>query len=130
MVSDHQMRVSDAEREAAATELREHYAAGRLTLEELNERLDKTFAAKTRADLAGLFDDLPETGAPAATDGPRPRYRRRHPVLVLVLFFVLALTLGHAVFWAAVPLLWIGLLVAAVLFATRAVGRTRAGHDR
>ena len=32
MVSDNQMRVSDTEREAAATELREHYAAGRVIL--------------------------------------------------------------------------------------------------
>jgi hypothetical protein len=69
MVSDHQMRVSDAEREAAATELREHYAAGRLTLEELNERLDKTFAAKTRADLNGLMTDLP-SGRSDAGSGP------------------------------------------------------------
>jgi hypothetical protein len=59
MVSDFQMRVSDAEREAAATELREHYAAGRLTLEELNERVDKAFAAKTRADLNAVMTDLP-----------------------------------------------------------------------
>jgi Domain of unknown function (DUF1707) len=76
MVSDHQMRVSDAEREAAATELREHYAAGRLTLEELNERLDKTFAAKTRADLNGLMTDLPSgrsgagSGASGTAGGP------------------------------------------------------------
>jgi hypothetical protein len=84
--------------------------------------------AKTRADLSGLFDDLPETGAPAAPE--RPRYRRRHPALILVLLFVLALTVGHAVFWAAVPLLWLGLLAATVLLATRAIGRTRASHDR
>jgi Domain of unknown function (DUF1707) len=68
MVSDHQMRVSDVEREAAATELREHYATGRLTLEELNERLDKTFAAKTRADLNGLMTDLP-SGRSSAGSG-------------------------------------------------------------
>ena len=84
--------------------------------------------AKTRADLSGLFDDLPETGAPAVPE--RPRRRRRHPVLLLVLLVVLALTAGHAVFWAVVPVLWLGLLVAAVLFATRAVGRTHASHDR
>ncbi|HMD93324.1 MAG TPA: DUF1707 domain-containing protein [Trebonia sp.] len=61
------MRVSDAEREAAATELREHYAAGRLTLEELNERLDKALAAKTRADLNGLMTDLPSGRASAGS---------------------------------------------------------------
>ena len=81
MVSDHQIRVSDAEREDAATELREHYAAGRLTLEELNERLDKAFAAKTRADLNGLMTDLPSgrssagsgaSGASGASGTSRP----------------------------------------------------------
>ncbi len=59
MASGYEMRVGDAEREATAAELREHYASGRLTLEELNERLDKAFAAKTRGDLDGLMRDLP-----------------------------------------------------------------------
>src|ERR1700736_3780440 len=53
------MRVGDAERDAAANELREHFASGRLTRDELNERLDQTFAAKTRGGLSGLFTDLP-----------------------------------------------------------------------
>jgi hypothetical protein len=52
-------RVSDAEREATASELREHYAAGRLTLDELNERLNEAFAAKTRGDLTAVVRDLP-----------------------------------------------------------------------
>jgi hypothetical protein len=57
------MRVGDAERDAAANELREHFASGRLTQDELNERLDQTFAAKTRGDLSGLFTDLPSPSA-------------------------------------------------------------------
>ena len=68
MASGFEMRVGDAEREAAASELREHYASGRLTLDELNERLDKAFAAKTRADLSVLMTDLP-----SARPGWRPR---------------------------------------------------------
>jgi hypothetical protein len=56
------MRVSDAEREAAAAELREHFASGRLTQDELDERLTAVFAAKTRGDLSGLFTDLPSAG--------------------------------------------------------------------
>jgi len=56
------MRISDAEREAAAAELREHFASGRLDTDELNERLDRVFAAKTRGDLNGLFADLPSSG--------------------------------------------------------------------
>ena len=59
MASGSQMRVGHAEREATAAELREHYASGRLTLEELNERLDKAFAAQTRGDLDALMTDLP-----------------------------------------------------------------------
>ena len=61
MASGYDMRVGDAERDAAANDLREHFASGRLTQDELNERLDQTFAAKTRADLSGLFTDLPSS---------------------------------------------------------------------
>jgi Domain of unknown function (DUF1707) len=56
------MRVGDAEREAAAAEVREHFASGRLTQDELNQRLDQTFAAKTHGDLNAVFTDLPSAG--------------------------------------------------------------------
>ncbi|HEY3883141.1 MAG TPA: DUF1707 domain-containing protein [Trebonia sp.] len=56
------MRVSDAERDVAAAELREHFASGRLNQDELDERLTATFAAKTRGDLDALFTDLPSSG--------------------------------------------------------------------
>jgi Domain of unknown function (DUF1707) len=59
MASGSEMRVGDSEREAAAAELREHYASGRLTLDELNDRIDRAFAAKTRGDLDALMRDLP-----------------------------------------------------------------------
>jgi hypothetical protein len=71
MASGNDMRVGDAEREAAAAELREHYASGRLTLDELNERIDKAFAAKTRGDLNVLMTDLPSrrpAGAPGTPE--------------------------------------------------------------
>jgi Domain of unknown function (DUF1707) len=63
VVSGFEMRVGDAEREAAAAELREHFASGRLNQDELNERLDRAFAAKTRGDLHALMIDLPTSGA-------------------------------------------------------------------
>ena len=53
------MRVGDAERDAAAADLGEHYTAGRLTLEELHERLEAVFAAKTFGQLARIMSDLP-----------------------------------------------------------------------
>lgn len=71
MASGYEMRVGDAEREAAAAELREHYASGRLTHDELNERLDKAFAAKTRADLNAVMTDLP-SARPGWAAGARP----------------------------------------------------------
>ena len=63
------MRVGDAEREAAAAEVREHFASGRLTQDELNQRLDQTFAAKTRGDLNAVFTDLPHATWRDATAG-------------------------------------------------------------
>jgi hypothetical protein len=66
------LRVSDAERDATAAELREHYAAGRLSLDELNERISQAFAARTRGDLGAVMHDLPSLrpgGAPLPGSG-------------------------------------------------------------
>ena len=72
MASGNEMRVGDAEREAAAAELREHYASGRLSLDELNERIDQAFAAKTRGDLNVLMTDLPSRRPEAAGTSGAP----------------------------------------------------------
>jgi hypothetical protein len=56
------MRVSDAERDQVAEVLREAAAQGRITLDELDERLNAVYAAKTYADLEPVTADLP-TGA-------------------------------------------------------------------
>ena len=66
MATGYNVRVGDADREAVAAQLREHFADGRLTLEELNERLDQAFAAKTKADLNVVLRELPHTANPAA----------------------------------------------------------------
>ena len=58
----HALRIGDAERDAAATDLGEHYAAGRLTLDELHERLDAVFSAKTFGQLTRIMADLPGPG--------------------------------------------------------------------
>jgi Domain of unknown function (DUF1707) len=60
------LRIGDADREAAATHLREHYAQGRLSLDEFNQRLDAAFAAKTQQQLHALTADLPRSAAAAA----------------------------------------------------------------
>jgi len=73
------LRIGDRERDATAAELREHFANGRLTLEEFNERLDAVFAARTERDLSRITADLPHVrsgGAPLPSSRsagtPRP----------------------------------------------------------
>jgi hypothetical protein len=66
MATGYNVRVGDADRDAVAIQLREHFADGRLTLEELNERLDQAFAAKTKADLNTVMRDLPHATRPTA----------------------------------------------------------------
>jgi hypothetical protein len=53
------VRASDAERDSAAVQLREHFVQGRLTLDELKGRLDKALTAKTRRQLDTVLADLP-----------------------------------------------------------------------
>ncbi len=82
------MRVSDAERDQVAEVLREAAAQGRITLDELDERLDAAYAAKTYADLGPLTADLPPGGGTSASPvppvaGDRPPERRSDDVLVL-----------------------------------------------
>ena len=62
MATGPNIRVGDADRESVAAQLREHYGDGRLTLDELNERLDRTFAAKTYGALNAVPTDLPRDG--------------------------------------------------------------------
>jgi DUF1707 SHOCT-like domain len=64
------IRVSDADRFRVAEVLREAAGEGRLDLDELDQRLEAAYAAKTYADLVPLTADLPVTGA---TQVPVPR---------------------------------------------------------
>ena len=128
LYSDQHLRVSDAERQAVTDRLAEHFADGRLDQAEFDDRVGRAMSAKTRADLSGLFSDLPETGAPAVPD--HPLRRRRHPVLILVLFVLFIIATAHAVLWATMPWLWVAFLGLALLFATGTIGRSRPGQDR
>lgn len=60
----HVLRIGHAERDAAAADLGEHYVAGRLTLDELHERLGAVFAAKTYGQLTRVMSDLPRLRRP------------------------------------------------------------------
>jgi hypothetical protein len=74
MATQPSLRIGDTERDAVAAELREHFAHGRLTLEEFNQRIDAVFAAKTQRDLSRLTSDLPHVRSGGA---PLPSARTR-----------------------------------------------------
>ncbi len=94
------VRASDGERRQVIDRLATHFAEGRLTADELADRLDGAHRARTRADLARLESDLPELVA-AAAPAPAPATLRRPgrpthallaPPLRLLLPVVLVLT--------------------------------------
>lgn len=90
-----QVRASDAEREAVIDRLRLHGGEGRLTPEELEERIDQTYAARTRGHLAEVLHDLPATGrAPVRPRGPVRR--RRSPARRLVPMALVLVALAAA----------------------------------
>ncbi len=59
MPGDPRIRASDADRDRTTALLREHHAAGRLTAEEFQERMERAFDAKTLGELDELLADLP-----------------------------------------------------------------------
>ena len=94
------VRASDTEREHVAETLRTNAAAGRLEPDELEERLGRAFAARTRADLEPLVADLP-----AAPPKHRRELPRISPVIPLAILLVAiwALT-GAGYFWPVWPI--------------------------
>src|SRR5919108_731671 len=93
------LRASDADRERVAAALRRHHLDGRLDTDELQERLERCYAARTAGDLAPLTADLPEDERPRAQRrgaGPPPRAAIGAVVLAafLVALTILQLVLG------------------------------------
>jgi len=64
------LRASHADREAVIERLREAAGDGRLTLDELGERIEAAYAARTHAELLPLTRDLPDVRAEAARPAP------------------------------------------------------------
>lgn len=112
------LRIGDAERETAAHELGEHFALGRITADEHAERLEQIWAARTSADLAPVFRDLPraqqERSRPARPErAPRPG-RGRRPALPRVPFPLKVLLAIVVVWWGVHHVLF--LLLAAIVY--------------
>ena len=130
---DDQIRVSDADREWVTARLRDHYAEGRLSESELDERVSAALSAKTFGDLRPLMADLP---GPAPVPPQQPAqplqphwggppwigYRRgpRLLPLILVLLAVVAFSGGGgwmmAGFFHLILLFWLFTIVGGLLF--------------
>ena len=61
-----QLRIGDADRDRAVAALGDHFAAGRLTNEEFEQRMEQAIKARFNEDLEPLFADLPRTVEPVA----------------------------------------------------------------
>ena len=105
------LRASEDEREHTAALLREHCQQGRLGIDEFAERLDVTFAARTRGELDALLDDLPAQG-PQPTCGALRRHVRTF-LLVNALLVSAWLLTGAGYFWPMWPFLGWGIGLAA-----------------
>jgi hypothetical protein len=72
------LRVSDQQREQAAEAIRDHFAAGRLSDDELNERVQAALRAQTEPELRALLADLPQLPVSARQRKAELAERRGH----------------------------------------------------
>ena len=137
---DDRIRVSDADRDRVTARLREHFAEGRLSSEELDERITTTLSAKTFGDLKTVLADLPEPGTVTQQpwQAPPPRVSRaaypyRHrprllPLLLVALLFAVVLPgAGLALFtvFKLLLLVWLAFCLVGILGAAFAAARFR-----
>jgi hypothetical protein len=131
------IRISDADRERVAAKLREHYAEGRLSSDELDERLSAALSAKTVGELRQVMADLPDdAGAPTPSQdwrsAPRhvhygPVFRRGPRILPILLIGLILLVAFHGAGWLFFGLLNVILLawLAACVVGLVAMARFR-----
>ena len=143
-MNDH-IRVSDADRERVADRLREHFAEGRLSTDELDERIAAALSAKTFAELRRVTTDLPDPepargqsqdqGQGKGKGRPYPPpwagrrgFARRHrgpgllPLLLLLLIAALVIPGAGWLLFAFVKVVlvfWLVATVAAIFAAAR-----------
>ena len=106
------LRIGDAERDAVMAQLREHFVAGRLTFDELTERIDAALTAKTQRQIDSLMADLPRPPRArrpgAALPAPAPD-AGRFLVFAMLLFalatwiLIMAWMSRHAYYYGPYP---------------------------
>jgi hypothetical protein len=110
------LRASQAEREEVVERLRVHTGGGRLELDELEDRVEAAYAAKTRGELAELLSDLPE---PPATRLQRRSHPSGGPPRIVLLLLAIAVFA-----FAPASVAWLGwVLIGLWFFAGPRAGR-------
>ena len=122
------VRIGDAERDQAVTLLGDHFAAGRLSREELDERIDQAIQAKFSTDLRPLFADLPGT-EPAAVR-PAAQFRPGPPAYAPLLVLAPMLLVGLMVTAIVVGAPWVLWVFFWMLMCSGLGGRRRFGHTQ
>ena len=122
------IRASDAEREEVITALRSHAGDGRLDVEELDQRIEGAYAAKTRRELVALTDDLPR--APRAPRDERREFAEhlRFYVSVMALLVVIWALTGMGYFWPIWPIVGWGVGIVSHANALRRPAARRRAH--
>jgi hypothetical protein len=134
------MKASDADRDAVLAALSEHFQAGRLTQDELEDRTGRALASRTVGELDSLMSDLPGWRRPPAAAAPLQQppaatfrqldYWGRRPLVAALavvaavrVAVVLGLGVHHAGVWlvVVVPLL----ILRRLLRGDRALPRSR-----
>jgi uncharacterized protein DUF1707 len=108
--------VTDAGRDAATAQLREHYAAGRLSFSQFRDRLDEAYQAQTARDLNTVTDGLPHVRPVIPSGTPRASRQGDYPFNGAHLHAALART-GRRVM-LALGVLTTGTLVILALLVT------------
>jgi class 3 adenylate cyclase len=132
------LRASDADRERVVESLREHYGAGRLSDEELSERVEAAYGVRTMPELQALTADLPSP--PALPVGHRRSALEASVRTHLAIYVVVNVALvgiwaasGGGYFWPIWSILGWGIGVgchAAPLLRTQPNRRGTAARER
>jgi hypothetical protein len=121
-----ELRASDAERERVVTFLREHALLGRLTDDELEDRIGLAYASVTVGDLEKLIGDLPRASHPSRhpsagrPQAPRPavaRHRRQGPPPAVIGLGIGALLVSGVGVAVVVAVIAVAVALLAVVFA-------------
>ena len=124
------LRAGDADRRRVADELQRQFVEGRLSSDELTERVRQAMAACTYGELDALLQDLPRASAPAADEAvpaPQPAAPERpgplghrdvrahitsYVLVMLLLVVIWLITTPGGYFWPIWPMLGWGFAVA------------------